>query len=125
MRHSHGNCTSDTIQRAGKMAGSLAKALDKASQLQVSEVEEHTGYRKKHSYHQDIEAFVSELQEDRLFDNIPGREHVTFPKFQSCPAVHDPDKLKSRLLRYSTKVCRSQIGRPEVCTPAHEYRNNC
>lgn len=104
LKHAHGNYTDQSIKRAGKIVGSLGKALDKAFHEHVAETQVQESFRKKFNYHKDVLKFVSEFENDKLFDNIPGRTHESFPAMKCVVTFKTPEKLKRRLLDYSKKL---------------------
>ena len=109
LKHAHGQYSTDTVDRAGKIAGELSRTLDEAFRNNITETnKKEDSYRKKHNYQDDIEAFVLEYKADRLFDIIPGREHQAFPGFKCNPTIKNPSKFKSRLLKYSHKLDSSR-----------------
>ena len=110
LKFSHGNYTGDTVRRAGKIVGSLSRALDKAYSENVCEVESDDGYRRHYNYHDDIVKFLAMYQDDKLFTHIPGRCHKSFQNMQCDGIIKDPEKLKERLLKYSAKIHRARLA---------------
>ena len=96
------------VQRAGKIVGSLGRAIDDIYHKQTAVTDIHDSYRKKHNYHDDIELFINEYRDERFFDNIPGRQHDSFPLFQCDSRIKKPEKLKGRFVKYSKKLDRSR-----------------
>ena len=96
------------MRRAGKIVGSLGRAIDALYTSNVADTSTDESYRKRHNYHQDIVDFVEEYKQDKLFDFIPGRQHESFPDYHYDLIVPQPDLLKKRLLKYNTKLDRSR-----------------
>ncbi len=108
LSHAHGNYTPEVVRRAGKIVGSLGRAIDALYSSNVVDTTNDSSYRKRHNYHEDVAAFIAEYKEDNLFDFIPGRQHDAFPDFQYHLVIPQPDLLKKRLLKYSAKLDRSR-----------------
>lgn len=108
LSHAHGNYSDDTVRRAGKLVGTLARALDEAFHVNVAESTMQTSYHHRYNYHEDIEIFVDTYLEDELFTNHPGREHTTFPQFCAKTDIINPEQLKRRLIKYTTNLDRAR-----------------
>ena len=108
LKHAHGSLTDATVQRAGKIVGALGVALDSVFEQNIAESTTRDSYRKKKNYQIDIEFFVQEYKEARLFDTIPGRQHPSFPGFKLDRTIPNPHKLKARLMKYSKKLDRTR-----------------
>jgi hypothetical protein len=108
LTHAHGTLTENTLNRAGKIVGSLGRALDKIFQANVAETDMTDTYRKRYNYQVDIEQFVEDYKGDCLFDTIPGRQHESFPGFQVDVGIPKPDQLKLRLFQYSKRLDMSR-----------------
>lgn len=104
LQHAHGNYTKATIARAGKMVGSLGKALDDAFQENVAETSVQESFRKKCDYSEDVSIFVERFLECGLFDNVVGRKHHTYQNFNGKANFNKPEELKKRLILYSKKL---------------------
>ena len=109
LKHSHGSFTSATIQRAGKMVGSLGKNLDYLFHHNVARTDVDKGYTKRRDFQVEVETFCKDYKDDRLLDCIPGRSHPSFPEFSGDMTIQDPELLKARLIKYGKKLDR---GRP-------------
>ena len=48
--------------------------------------------------------FFSEFQKDALFDEVPGREHPSFPRFEHAIVIKNPAKLAQRVQKYSQNL---------------------
>lgn len=110
LKHAHGQYTDDTVWRAGKIVGSLAKSLDEVFHLNIAESELDGTNRKRHNYQEDIEAFVQEYWDDALFDIIPGRHHNTYKGFRNKIEIKNHEQFKCRLMKYSNKLDKSRAA---------------
>ncbi len=108
LKHAHGNYTSKTIQRAGKMVGPLGKTLDNLFHVKIAGTEMDDGYTKKRDFQVEVESFCADYKEDRLFDKVPGRCHPSFPEYQCDLVIQDPELFKARLQKYAKKLDRSR-----------------
>ena len=105
MKHAHGHHNEQTIYRAGKIIGSVGKSLDEIFQLKITEADVKEEYTKRTSFKKEIEKFCTQYSEDRLFDNIPGRHHKSFPVFElEYVKVPGPVDFKRRLFGYRKKL---------------------
>jgi len=90
------------------MVGSLGRSLDAAFNQTVCETDIDDGYRLRHKYNEDVQAFCNDYKDDKLFEVIPGRYHPSY-QFLRCDRVaSEPGKLKARLIKYSRKIDRSR-----------------
>jgi hypothetical protein len=49
-------------------------------------------YRKRHDHNRDMRAFVSDYRDDKLFTNVAGRKHASFPNVVNDAVIRDvPD----------------------------------
>ena len=104
LANARGNYTKDTVRRAGKMVGTLAKGMDEAFLVQVAETTSKGSYRKRCDYKDDVEAFVRKYRGDDLFGFHPGRQHPSFPGFDPTMSFKNPERLKERFIRYAKKL---------------------
>jgi len=102
--NAHGQYTTNTINRAGKMVGAVATAIDAAFHHNVCQTDVDDSYTKRYNYAADVATFCKDYASDRLFAHIPGRQHSAFPDFMPVTSVHDPSRLKGRLLKYSRRL---------------------
>jgi len=63
------------------MVGSVAVALDVAYHENVCNTDVDDSYRHRYNYGEDIDAFCTEYRQDKLFHNIPARQHKAFSSF--------------------------------------------
>ena len=109
LSHAHGNTSEQTVWRAGKIVGPLSRALDRIYRTNITETNDsNDSYSKKFNYQHDIEMFLREFKGEKLFQNIPGRCHPTFPNFKFSRGMKNPSKLKQRLVKYGKKLDRSR-----------------
>ena len=104
LQHAHGQYTATTVNRAGKIVGSLATALDSAFHENVCHTDVDRSCRKRCDYANDVAQFCKEYAQHKLFDTVPGRQHSAFPSFEAVMSISNPDKLKARLMKYSKKL---------------------
>ena len=85
--------------------GSLGKSLDGIFTQLVTEADPTVEFTKHVNYADDVKRFCDEYQEDRLWDQIPGRAHNSFQEFKlKYTSVPRPAELKQRLIKYSKKL---------------------
>ena len=110
LQHAHGHITDRTVERAGKIVGDFARALDHVFIQNVASSELGHKHRKRCDYKDDVRVFLKEYWSCNLFKYIPGREHSAFPAFSGELKFCKQDKLKQRIQRYTIKLDR------RVCT---------
>ncbi len=100
--------TSDTVYRAGKIVGSLGRALDNVYSMMSGEGGDsiQNGYHKRVSFTSSIKDFCKKFAGEKLFDVIPGRAHNSYAEFDTSifTKIKRPEALKARLLEYSEKL---------------------
>jgi hypothetical protein len=112
-RRSRGRLTDIQLARCSQLAGPLAKAIDAAYDAKVANTYVHKSLGGKGKTGKLVPKFVAEYRQDRLFAQIPGREHKSFPEYKSSfQNVASPEKLNKRLEKYSQKLDLSRDSLP-------------
>ncbi len=113
LKNSHGRITPELIKRVSRMVGLL---LDEIHEHYESEVAERSANRSsggKANYHTDLRKFVCEYKDDRLWDQVAGREHEAYPKYYHSEAPVNPAKFYRKLIQLSQLLDRYRNAMPD------------
>ena len=113
LKHSRGRYTESQIDRCALLVGPLGKAIDQVCLSQVADTHISGSGKRKLKHRTDIPKLVNGLNNDRLFDFIPGRCHATFPLFSYQPRIASPAKFKATMKKYSASLDREIAIMPD------------
>jgi hypothetical protein len=105
MYKSAGSHQENTVNRCAGLSGQHFHDLHALFASQLGGI----AVRKGH-YHNSIKRrdcavkFFATYLDDRLFDNIPGREHASFPGYEARPIVRDPTALGRKIAKLTQQM---------------------
>ena len=92
------------MRRCSKLVGSFSRHINDIYCSSVFNLFEDDSKHKEKCFMVDVTHFLNTYYCEKLFNNIPGREHASFKKFKYEIKVRDPGKFKGRMRRYSLNL---------------------
>nr|XP_002736791.1 PREDICTED: uncharacterized protein LOC100378528 [Saccoglossus kowalevskii] len=104
LKHTHGQYSDSQVARTSQLVGNLGSKMDQAYFSKVIDIHISRTRASKESYVDDVRKFILTYRHDGLFDVVDGRRHKDFPDFENKITIEMPQKLRTRLHKYSTNL---------------------